>query len=596
MDAQLDPRTVQEAARVLIDDLKDPTRAQTAVKRLILLGPRVIDPLMGALKNPSREVRIGVSVALGEIGEERAVQPLLRCLEDSWQGEKPFIALTLGYLGDPQASASLVKLLRDSNWKERLAAAIALGLIREKRAVPALRQAIGKEELSHSVEAALNGFGRGVADGIKGGFLSGITRGIARSIPGAPKSGLGGFIVHSMTRDTLRALVPRLPETKIWTWEEIEYLPVKVRIPKVCESMASALAMIGSESIDTLVELCQGESVPARVAAIKAVSVYVADDERVLPILLASSKNKNAEVRASALEALALAYAMGKFPQIDPFITGMKDRDARVRRAAAAALGPILCTEGGKEIVEALAEAFRDRAPEVRAEAVFAFAQWDSPQALQPFRSAFRHREPEMRLAAVVASRWCTDQESLGLTVAALGDRDARVRAAAAETLGERGDSKPLQPLRKLTRDRDVSVRANAILALGKLRDTDMGLFRRALRDSSDDVRGAAICGLGEIGSAEATTALIGILAHKDEMVAELATSVLGTLDESAMPQLINALQSSNPRVRAGAATALGDIGDARAIDPIQRLLRDRQKRVRRAAVVAFALLAAGAA
>jgi HEAT repeat protein len=135
-------------------------------------------------------------------------------------------------------------------------------------------------------------------------------------------------------------------------------------------------------------------------------------------------------------------------------------------------------------------------------------------------------------------------------------DRDALVRVHAAKWLFRRVRKAivvaPL--LREGVTDRDVQVRLAAVEALGELgaEGRIMELMETALQDRDVTVRLAAEEGLARGGAAM-------------------------------VPSLIEALKHKSPRVRAGAARALGLIGPPakKAVEALRSLRKDSSEEVR---------------
>lgn len=75
---------------------------------------------------------------------------------------------------------------------------------------------------------------------------------------------------------------------------------------------------------------------------------------------------------------------------------------------------------------------------------------------------------------------------------------------------------------------------------------------------------------------------LIGILKiRRDGLYQHYAQKTLESIGEEATEPLIDCLKSIDPFVREGAAEALGNIGNARAVEPLTKLLKDRSIDVR---------------
>ena len=131
-----------------------------------------------------------------------------------------------------------------------------------------------------------------------------------------------------------------------------------------------------------------------------------------------------------------------------------------------------------------------------------------------------------------------------------------KVRAAAADALGHLGDPRAVEPL---------------VATLG---DDDM------------HVREAAAGALGHLGDPRAVDSLAAILCDTD--VLDAAFSALVTIGAPCVPALVATLKDDKFSVRTDAAKALGQIGDARAVEPLIATLRDSKEPVREAAAEAL--------
>jgi HEAT repeat protein len=187
--------------------------------------------------------------------------------------------------------------------------------------------------------------------------------------------------------------------------------------------------------------------------------------------------------------------------------------------------------------------------------------------------------------------------------IKALSDDEEWVRQTAARALGVIGDARAVVPLIKALGDGNKHVRGYAASALDKLEwkpDTDE--FRaayliasndwkslvewgepavqwliEALRDEDGDVSWHAASALGEIGDARAVEPLIKALRDEDGDVSWHAASALGEIgDARAVEPLIKALRDNS-----SAAKALVNIGDARAVEPLIKALGDKDSDVR---------------
>lgn len=91
-------------------------------------GPKVLEALLGALRDENRDVRWVAVEALGELGDRRAVQPLLQYLrrKEAYRWGKRLVADALGEIGGSQAVEALSAMLADGDPFVRRLAALAL--------------------------------------------------------------------------------------------------------------------------------------------------------------------------------------------------------------------------------------------------------------------------------------------------------------------------------------------------------------------------------------------------------------------------------------------------------------------------------------
>jgi len=148
--------------------------------------------------------------------------------------------------------------------------------------------------------------------------------------------------------------------------------------------------------------------------------------------------------------------------------------------------------------------------------------------------------------------------------IEALDDSDAKVQLLAAEALGRIGDKRAAEPLIEKLPYADAGVRRFILGALGKIGDERaLAPMMAALADESEgDVRASAAYGLGELGNAAATDALIAALGDDYKWVRFEACGALRKLKAySARPALSRvAASDEDEQVRKAAAKALAEI------------------------------------
>jgi HEAT repeat protein len=102
-------------------------------------------------------------------------------------------------------------------------------------------------------------------------------------------------------------------------------------------------------------------------------------------------------------------------------------------------------------------------------------------------------------------------------------------------------------------------------------------------------VRSEAATALGRRGDPQGIVPLIGILADPEERVRRDAIKALMVIGRPATEPLILALHESDNITQAGAAQALGQIGEERSIEPLIWVFKNGDRPVRHAAVAAIA-------
>src|SRR5581483_716087 len=179
-----------------------------------------------------------------------------------------------------------------------------------------------------------------------------------------------------------------------------------------------------------------------------------------------------------------------------------------------------------------------------------------------------------------------------------LGDARWYVARNAADLLGELNCAEAESPLADLLRHDDDRVRRAATNALSKLGTMQSRVaLKKALKDTSPQVRATAAAGL--VGKNGKETAATLLRALDDEPDLEVQIAILGALGRMADPQSVDRLiKAAEPdgrlfkrkpaAFRTAAVAALGDARTPAALTALQELTNDRDKDVRDAAARAL--------
>ena len=169
-------------------------------------------------------------------------------------------------------------------------------------------------------------------------------------------------------------------------------------------------------------------------------------------------------------------------------------------------------------------------------------------------------------------------------------DPNPRVRWRAIEALGVLAKpEKTLNTMIAALQDPNSIVRWNAALALGEIGDPLATLpLLDALEDDSKDVQEMANWALVELGE-KAVPPLLRALTHQDWWIRKKVARLLGQIgDERATEPLIQALNDPRERIRETAAEALGQIRGAHAVNGLIRALKDEYGYTRQNAMEAL--------
>ena len=293
---------------------------------------------------------------------------------------------------------------------------------------------------------------------------------------------------------------------------------------------------------------------------------------------LESLEDVDDATREEAAQALA---ELGDQSTLESLLNALEDDYWSVR----AHVGWGLAKIGGNKAIEGLITLFNDPMMEVQSESVNAMASMGNAVVphLLPCLKDNRWRVREQ--AAKALGEIKDIQAVQGLAIACR-DRDGAVKSAAAEALGKIGDPKGIPALIKLFKDTSKIVRETAGTALTYIGAASVDALLETLKDPHFVVRCHGVRALGgmttdyQIGRAwvkepRVVDALIELLKDPDRAVREDATIALGNIgDAGAVDGLIEAMKDGT--VRRHAIASLGMIGDPRALPAVLDALKGK--------------------
>jgi len=263
--------------------------------------------------------------------------------------------------------------------------------------------------------------------------------------------------------------------------------------------------------------------------------------------------------RRNAVISLGRLKVRDAVPEL---IKVLDDSEVSVRRAAIIALGRI----GDVKSIEAIIAQLEDENPGVRMDAIVALAKFHKQEVSVVIRQHLKDPHPVVRQKTAEVLGEIGDISSQGDLIGALSDESESMRICVIDALVKLKAMDSLAKLKKIvTHDRVPTVRARAAWAIGEMKDkTGKRVLKRALGDPSLKVQLAA-------------------------------AGALGMLHDSRGYRLaIEAAESESPIIRIEAAKALGAIGLKKIVPVLEKLAKDSDNRVKRAAERALEKMRSG--
>lgn len=213
-------------------------------------------------------------------------------------------------------------------------------------------------------------------------------------------------------------------------------------------------------------------------------------------------------------------------------------KNDEARRAVVNALTMVLNTHSNTTPAEAYAKAY-EGAVEMWTEVSIV----DQTMAVDAVHKSYASLS--LVLHTIKALGKIGDEQAIKSLIIALRNPNADTRWTAAEVLGETRNIESVEPLIAALHDSEAGVRGEAALALGKIRDT------RAIKP------------------------LIELLQDVSIDVSERAESALVGIGTPAVKSLIAALNNEDTIARGRAVSALGLIGDQRALPKLEQMVQN---------------------
>lgn len=565
--------------------------------------PRLVEPLIDALKNGSRHVRKKAAGVLGKLGDPRAVDPLVLALNDEYWEVRRNAVRSLARLGDERAASPLVEVLHDEEYDVRYAAVKAVTTM-SAETTPLLIASLAASDANvrQGAAGALSAIGwrpAGEQDRVRYLVASKAWEELARLETSAVP-----VLVEALKYDdkatrkgvdgTLRKIGDRAEEALAGALTN-ENSIVRERAARILESMAWRPGTVGEKAVFMI--------------ARKEWSAAAALGEPAEKQLITVLNDRNGDVRQEAARALeragwrpvmekesiAFFIALREWDRVKPFgaaalesmLRLLNDRDVDIRKDAVILLGAI----GDSRAIPALNGVLKDEACDVRKVTIGVLGEMGDERSLESLILVMQDRECDVRSESAAALK-VYGSRAVAPLVAVLSGRSAYAREGAAGALGKIGDAGAVEALCTALEDDGIRVRKEAAVALGLIADGRAAKpLIAALQDHDGTVREEAVKALGIIAPPEAVEPLVAALLDGDNnsYIRAAAAEALGNIGGGgAAEHLRYVLKDPSARVRKNAAEALGKIGDADGAGPLVELLSDSAFEVRNSAAGAL--------
>jgi HEAT repeat protein len=274
---------------------------------------------------------------------------------------------------------------------------------------------------------------------------------------------------------------------------------------------------------------------------------------------------------------------------------------------------------GGEDQLPAVIEGSSDPDPTVQLAAVTALRKMRERGGADVLLSKISDPNPHVRAVAARALGDMGDRTVSAKLVPLLRDESGYVRSAAAEALGKLGDRTAIAPLiqvlagqrplengqgesglvignnstflAEMSKLTEVQQKSRVVEALGVLRAPEAvdPIIKYGLKADDASLRAVSAYSLGEIRDARAVEPLQDAVRPYYKTAPVDLENVIDTGSAGPVPDSMRIQREQEARVRASVAWALGQIGDGAAHDTLEQALNDQNSLVRDAAAEALA-------
>jgi HEAT repeat protein len=572
------------------DDLS--LRRQAIIKLGYEKDKSVYDVLIEQLNDSSASICHAAVISLGRYGNPAAIEEVVKpkIFRSTMVDIRWAAVITIGKLGDHHIIDYLLKAVSDSEWIVRNQAVTEIKVkireIIESRDIKNIRilvrlLVLDDTEIVNLAIEGLNELGEESFDCLLETLKSPseVMRKNASIALGRMKANVAVDLLIELTDD-------QNTEIRKYAVEAIGNIGDKRAIEPLVQSLRDNVEVVQQQAMKSLISFGK-------------LSIN--------PLLNALTHEKNKYVLRTILLTLG---EIGEIEAVPALINYLRSSYFVARVAAAKALirfgieiiDSILCTlsYNQSDITTLLKDAGNRSNPPVQLRAIKALSGLEEHRAVSVLKKIVSEGLPEVqdaaekaliqigcsawgRCMALIVLREIGDESVIPYFIKSLKDDSNNVRLEAVRALAKIDGPNAIRPLISVVeKDRDPYIRFEALRHLRSIGVGYPEVLKQALlslHDSSRDVRSQAARLLGNFQDHRSIKPLLIAMADVHWSVRESVENALINFGSKAVPNLLTALGSSKWTTRFRTARLLGEIGDERAIEPLEKLLEKSRER-----------------
>ncbi len=533
--------SLEEMINLLKDNDRDLRKFATDILGE-LCDPRSVNALIEAMEDSDVNVAAGAAESLGKIRDPKAVPELIRRLDrDVWM--QCSVIKSLSGFDDTRATEALVNILPLLSGMSLYSAVTAIGEVGDKQVIPTLIELLNTDNKAFqgAIVTALDKIMKRADDEIinSSNYKINIDQLLSVLEAADIQTKINVISILGWLKNE-RAIKPLLSEF-INAELNVAMLDCKQDIK---QHLFGAIVNINPADLSHIIFAIESITTPDEIKAELIDVLGTLKAESAIESLLSLKDTPNKILR----RVLARTFGLIKHPEATSALKKyLKDPEGHTRGNSAKSLGKLR----EESAIDDLVALFDDPYPNIRLDATDALAQIGGEAVIKKLSEVLAHsaNHDEIRLALLSMGK-IDSLKSMNILIDYLKDDDPQLRKITVEAVSEHHANNFSAELLQMIGDEDNEVKIAVIKGLSKSAPDLVApkLLESLKKCDSLKIKYHLVEALGNMRVNEATGALIELL------------------DDNSTVTVLSA------------AEALGKIGDARALEPLQKLCKSSDK------------------